>query len=90
MNLEQARYIVAVAEFLDNPFTNKEGLRLKPICPECDRTPNPDDMDDPHAVLSTPTGLVVVIGCEGYKVVDPNRVGFLAPNWQPIDPTDGN
>ncbi len=88
MNLDQARYIVAVNEYLTNhpsvTLTSSPRLRLSPICPECDLPGNPDDFDDPHAVLTTTEGPIVVIGCEGYKTIDPNLVGIDAPNWEPV------
>lgn len=55
------------------------GPYVSPICPECDQIPDPDD--DGHVVL----GAVVVIGCEGYWVINPNVVGIHCPTWQPQD-----
>jgi len=48
-----------------------------PICPECDELPPPED--GVHTVL----GATVVVGCEGYWVINPNVVGIPNPNWQP-------
>jgi hypothetical protein len=50
---------------------------LSPICPECGKVPEADD--GIHVVLGT----AVVIGCEGYWVINPNAVGIPRPNWQP-------
>ncbi len=50
---------------------------LSPLCPECDQMPEPED--GIHVVL----GAAVVIGCEGYRVINPNVVGIPSPNWQP-------
>jgi hypothetical protein len=50
---------------------------LSPTCPECGHSAPPDD--GAHVVL----GNAVVIGCEGYCVIDPNAVGVPRLNWQP-------
>jgi len=50
---------------------------LSPICPECGQVP--EAADGIHVVL----GAAVVIGCEGYWVINPNAVGIPKPNWQP-------
>jgi hypothetical protein len=52
---------------------------LSPLCPECNQIPEPED--GIHIVL----GAAVVIGCEGYWVINPNVVGIAKPNWQPQD-----
>lgn len=52
-------------------------------CPECG-IENPED--DLHATAEAGTGSgyrAVVIGCEGYWVIDPKLVGIDAPNWEP-------
>ena len=46
---------------------------LSPVCPDCDAVPT----DDRHRTLHG----MVVIGCEGYLVVDPCQIGLSAPNW---------
>jgi hypothetical protein len=50
---------------------------LSPICPECGQLAGAED--GMHIVL----GAVVVVGCEGYWVINPNVVGIASPNWQP-------
>ncbi len=52
---------------------------LSPLCPECNQIPEPED--GIHIVL----GAAVVIGCQGYWVINPNAVGIAKPNWQPKD-----
>ncbi len=62
----------------------KDGLILHMECPECGQVPAGGDFD-PHATVTTTSGFeVVVIGCEGYWVVNPAAlgVGHLAPNWE--------
>ncbi|MFK0015704.1 hypothetical protein [Streptomyces sp. NPDC091027] len=55
-------------------------------CPECDFDVSWNDNED-HVVV----GSAVVIGCEGYYVVDPNVVGVPTPDWcdwrEPAVPT---
>jgi len=50
---------------------------LSPTCPECGQHAQPEDGQ--HVVL----GSAVVVGCEGYWVINPNAVGIANPNWQP-------
>jgi hypothetical protein len=50
---------------------------LSPICPECGKLAHRED--GVHVVLGT----AVVVGCEGYWVINPNAVGISSPNWQP-------
>lgn len=50
---------------------------LSPICPECGQ------LADAEGGLHVVLGAAVVVGCEGYWVIDPNTVGIPKPNWQP-------
>ncbi|MFL4491699.1 hypothetical protein ACJ6WD_10635 [Streptomyces sp. VTCC 41912] len=49
---------------------------LTSVCTECDEHVVPSDLDG-HVLI----GSSVVIGCEGYWLVDPNVVGISNPNW---------
>lgn len=51
---------------------------LTPICPDCDREPEPDGT---HRLLHG----WVVVGCGGYFVVDPNQIGLSLPGWLGLD-----
>jgi hypothetical protein len=51
-------------------------LWLTPRCPECGDVPRPDE-DVVHVVHVGH----VVIGCEGYRVINPNSVGVQSENW---------
>jgi hypothetical protein len=75
---ERAAYLAAVIRAL---LRRDQALQpyLSPVCPECGQVPGQDDGD--HVVL----GAAVVIGCEGYRVINPNVVGIPSPNWQPQD-----
>ncbi|MET0416573.1 MAG: hypothetical protein ABW022_11200 [Actinoplanes sp.] len=70
---------------------------LYSACPECGVDfDNLDDVyaDDQHIIMLTTIDTpAVVVGCEGYFVVDPNLVGIVSPNWQPVETAqvcDGN
>jgi hypothetical protein len=75
---ERAAYLAAVITALMRRDPALDPY-VSPICPECGQIPEPDD--DGHSVL----GAVVVIGCEGYWVINPNVVGIHRPTWQPQD-----
>lgn len=75
---ERTAYLAAVVRALMRRDQALEPY-LSPICSECGQMPEPEDGD--HVVL----GAAVVIGCEGYWVVNPNVVGIHRPNWQPQD-----
>jgi hypothetical protein len=79
---DTARYVAAVRAAL------KSGQRppvLRGDCPECGHLVA-DDRDRDHVVIDVPgVGPVVVVGCEGYFVIDPNAVGIDAPDWQPAE-----
>lgn len=49
---------------------------LTHTCPECGHTVDDDD-DEGHTLVGT----FVVIGCEGYHIVDPNACGLERPRW---------
>ena len=73
---ERTAYLAAVIRALMRRDPTLEPY-LSPICPECNEIPEQED--GIHIVL----GAVVVIGCEGYWVINPNVVGIHRPNWQP-------
>lgn len=58
-------------------------VHLSQKCPECDRCPA---ICDPDHVMgySGPNGWFVLVGCEGYWVLDPNEFGIERPNWSPL------
>jgi hypothetical protein len=41
----------------------------------------------PHVIGSRAGRVVVLIGCEGYWCLDPNRLGIEDPNWQATERT---
>lgn len=69
-------YLAAVVAAMARRDTVIAGY-LSPVCPECGQLG--DGQDGRHVVL----GSAVVVGCEGYWVIDPNAVGIPRPNWQP-------
>lgn len=74
---EVTTYVDAVKAILQS-----EAFDLSPYitgaCPECEQCPTPDDGEH----IMDATGSFVLVGCEGYWVVNPNVVGISAPNWQ--------
>lgn len=55
--------------------------RIKPtrtVCPECGKAPGEAGTAGEHRMVDG----YVVVGCEGYFVVDPNSVGIYSPGWE--------
>ena len=78
--------IVAYAALVDIALTDgRISGPLTTTCPECGVDfADADDAhnDDLHIIMaSTIDTFAVVVGCEGYFVVNPNLVGIDAPNW---------
>ena len=79
-------YITAVDEAVqsgryEGPLTTR--------CPECGtRFHDLDEAyeDSEHIIMTTTSDtMAVLVGCEGYFVVDPNGVGIPSPNWTPAE-----
>lgn len=87
INLREARYILAVVQAIVQETLPVEARTNE--CPECTGTILPADFaaQRDHLVWVSQAGdeVVVIIGCEGYWVVDPALVGIDSPNWQPAD-----
>ncbi|MFC8428574.1 hypothetical protein [Streptomyces sp. NPDC057253] len=69
-----------VEEYLEAVRKTPLGLiesYLTSVCTECDTHIPPCDPDG-HVMA----GSAVVVGCEGYWLIDPNVVGIEAPHWQ--------
>jgi hypothetical protein len=78
-DFEYARRVQAL--LLTEPLDVPED-QLRTVCPECDEKPDIGYDGDAHFTAVTPTGQhVVVVGCEGYYVVNPNLVSIDSPNW---------
>lgn len=56
---------------------NVIALWLTNVCTECDLQPTAEGTESDHGMI----GDFVLIGCEGYYVVNPNVVGIRNPNW---------
>jgi hypothetical protein len=79
---ETAAYVLAVVAGVERSTLHPEHLTA--VCPECEQQQTFLD-NDLHLVVSSAAGKVaVVVGCEGYWVVDPKLVGIDAPNWQSV------
>lgn len=57
-------------------------------CTECDEQADEIVLDDEergygcHLIAQAPTGdYVVLVGCEGYWIVNPNLLGMIRPEW---------
>lgn len=74
---EYAAYVTAVMRALNGRDPALDPY-LSRTCPECGQVPARDDND--HVVV----GETVIVGCEGYWIVNPKVVGIHRPNWQPV------
>lgn len=81
---QQARtltYLNRVNEALAQPGHN---IKTTTSCPECDQEIGTMGVETlAHWIMRDADSgeLVVVVGCEGYWVVDPGAVGIEDPNW---------
>lgn len=77
----RVRYLAAVIRRLER---NPNAVPTTPKCPECGEEPEP--WAEMHTTIVLRNGCTaVLIGCEGYLVVNPNLVGIRMPNWQPVE-----
>jgi hypothetical protein len=78
-----AAYVLAVAAGVERGTLHPE--HLTDVCPECGQQQVFLD-NDLHLVVVYPPQrkVAVVVGCEGYWVVNPELVGVDAPNWQSV------
>lgn len=72
--MEDITYLNAASDAI---YADHDDIKayLTTRCPECDREAFTDP--DAHVLVNG----YVVIGCEGYYVIDPNLVGIESPNW---------
>lgn len=82
LDVKDAHYAYCVARAIEMRGT--EGIKMTTTCPECDQVTNywgTTDTGD-HLVLALSDGThMLLIGCEGYWVVDPGSVGLDRGNW---------
>ena len=75
-------YTEAVADAI---ITGKLSGPFTTTCPECgsDFADSDEAYEDTEHIIVTLTSdtFAVIVGCEGYFVVNPNLVGFDSPNW---------
>jgi hypothetical protein len=77
---ELARYLIAIIQAV--VFEGRTDIPLTNTCPECGVDLQDDDADIEHLIITlTSDTTAVVVGCEGYFVINPNLVGIDAPNW---------
>lgn len=90
MDVKSAHYAYVVARAIEMRGGSTEGIKVTITCPECDQPTNywgATDTGD-HLVLALPNGQhMLLIGCEGYWIVDPGSVGLDRGNWTDTDGT---
>jgi hypothetical protein len=76
---EVTTYVLAVA----TAETTEINEWLTTECPECATKVwrMTDEMQAWHFILAEHGADFVIIGCEGYQVVNPNALGIASPNW---------
>lgn len=83
VTLELATYLDKVTKAIDS---GKGDIPLTNRCPECGEkidTYLSAAGGDPHLVMQvTSDTFAVLVGCEGYWVVDPAQIGMPNPMWQ--------
>lgn len=86
LTAELTRYLTAAHQeivFRGNP----NSIPTTSTCPECgadfdSRVDAMSDNDGAHVVLELSGDVfAVIVGCEGYWVVNPNLLGIHSPNW---------
>lgn len=80
-------YVAAVVAKLDTDTLPWSALRTN-TCTECDTELRADGVDyADHVVWRDETGdPVVIVGCEGYWLIDPALVGIVSEHWTPAMP----
>lgn len=75
----EKRYLATAKRELaiDNPEVLKWATN---ICPECGEEISEENGNEESHILFWGN---VLIGCEGYWVIDPNSLKINSPNWEP-------
>jgi hypothetical protein len=81
MNHNTMVYAVTVAAA--RPFP--AGALATNICPECNDVVTDPRGDEHHVAIEVDGHVFVIVGCEGYWVVDPNLVGIPSDTWMSLD-----
>lgn len=84
LDVSVARYLLAVAEWAADPKPRTVDVVLAEGCTECgEAIDNMAPGERQFHVIAKKDGVeFVVIGCEGYWMLNPSAVGIHAPNWQ--------
>lgn len=88
LNLKLAEYLHRVALGLEGGSLNLKDRSITDVCPECAQPVEEWCYTDEHIWGEAVNGdKIVILGCEGYWVVDPLVVGLSRDQWQPVDAT---
>ncbi len=76
----EADYVEAAGEQIRRDRASVEKW-MTDVCPECGE--QVDEFSEDHIVDELEDGQqVLLIGCEGFWLINPNMVGIDSPNWQ--------
>lgn len=76
---EEDRYVANVAHVLTRT-PEAIGQWVSHICPDCLEVPRRGDID--HITMENAGPDVIIVGCDGTWVVNPNAVGVEVPGWE--------
>lgn len=83
MIIDETQYETMIRKALESDNAEEVRTYLTTICPECDKEVTPDveraTREDGfyHRMMDN----WVIVGCEGYRVVNPNIVGQKSEFW---------
>jgi hypothetical protein len=76
-------YVAAVTAAIDDPETDTSSLGLRQICTECgEHVEAMTESERAAHVIVEPFERWIIVGCEGYWLVDPAAVGMVRGNWR--------
>jgi hypothetical protein len=76
-------YVTAVREAIETPATDLSAYGLRQVCTECgEHVEAMTESERAAHVIVEPFERWIVVGCEGYWLVDPAAVGLDRGHWQ--------
>lgn len=83
---KERAYVAAVQSMIEAHADNEDASPIFPWlttrCPECDESHADAAQKDAFEADHYMIGQAVIIGCEGYSIINPNVIGIDRPNWQ--------